>query len=63
METIADAPWIVDVCRDGMPDVIAPTCPVCHAECERVFFRKNDRSDVFGCEKCVDWDPSECWEE
>ena len=61
--TIPDAPWIIEACRNGMPEAEETFCPICHEECEQIFFRKSDKADVLGCENCIDWEPSDCWEE
>lgn len=60
--TIADAPWIREAERDGMPIADTVHCPCCGAECERFYFL-NGGIDVLGCENCVTWEDSFEWSE
>ena len=50
---IADAQCI-DMTASG--DVIL--CPVCHEECERLYFKAKNRFHILGCEGCIDYEDS-----
>lgn len=60
---IPDAPWIRDAEINGMPGGDECHCPVCHKECERIYFYRGetDARDVLGCDQCIDWEDAFSW--
>ena len=63
MNDLPDAPWIRDAELNGWGDDVPPVhCPVCHEECERIYYYKGDR-DALGCDVCIDWMDAYDWQE
>ena len=63
MYNIPDHPIIQNMERTGYPDGEEPRyprCPVCGAECERIYMN----SEILGCDECVTerdaWEIEDC---
>ena len=51
MNQIPDAPWIAETERYGIPERLKVKCPVCGAECEKLYMDQSKY--VHGCDNCM----------